>query len=365
MVAVGGELKTTACVAHGHTAWMSQHIGDTENLETLAMLDRTVRTLSDLQRVDPQAIISDAHPSYLSRAWARDEAARRGIAHLTVQHHHAHAASLMAEHGWPADEAVLAIAFDGTGYGSDGTLWGGELLVTTYARAERVGHLAPVLLPGGDAATRRPLRTALAHLFAAGLPWDEDLPCVTGADETERRIVARMLETGSGCTPTTSIGRLFDAIAALLDVRQDVQYEGQAAIELEALAGAAVPGADPRGWAPAVTRVGGALVLDPRPAVASAVAAVRAGAPRKDAARGFHEGLALGVSEAAALLREGTGVGVVGLTGGVFANALLTHACRARLEALGFAVLVHERVPCNDGGLALGQVAVAAAGGAA
>ena len=364
LIAVGGELKTTACVAHASRAWMSQHIGDTENLQTLQMLARTVATLTDLLQVTPEAIVSDSHPGYLSRRWAQEEAQRRGIAHLSVQHHHAHAASLMAEHRWPVDEPILAITFDGTGYGTDGTLWGGELLLATYARAERVGHLAPVALPGGDAATRRTLRMALAHLHAAGIPWDTDLVPVQSAQERECAIVAQMLATGTGCTPTSSIGRLFDAVAALLDVRQDVDYEGQAAIELEALATAEPPASDPRAWAPALRREGGRLVLDPGPTITAAAGALRAGISRAQAARAFHEGLALAVAEAAMLLREGTGVGVVGLTGGVFANAVLTGACRARLEAGGFAVLVHEKVPPNDGGLALGQVAVAAAGGA-
>ncbi len=245
LLAVGGELKTTIAVAQGRHAWMSQHIGDTQNLETLAMLARTAGTLCELQRVRPTAIVSDAHPGYLSRRWAGEEARRREVPHLTVQHHHAHLASLLAEHRMAPDEPVLGFTFDGTGYGTDGTIWGGELLLGSYSAVERVGHLRPVLLPGGDAAVRRPLRTALAHLAASGEQPPSSL--IAGAEPNELAVVGRMLETGTGCTPTTSMGRLFDAIASLLDVRQQVDYEGQAAIELEALAATA----------PSARRVGG------------------------------------------------------------------------------------------------------------
>ncbi len=237
LLAVGGELKTTLCLASGRRAWMSQHIGDTANLETLELLARVADTLASLARIEPEAVVADLHPGYLSRGWAERRAAEAGVPLRLVQHHHAHLASLLAEHGVPPDVPVLGFAFDGTGYGPDGTIWGGEVLLGGYAAAERVGHLAPVALPGGDAATRRPARSALAHLHAAGLSWDDRLPAVAAADDTERRVVGRMLDRGAGCTPTTSMGRLFDAVAALAGVCQDATYEGQAAIELEALVG--------------------------------------------------------------------------------------------------------------------------------
>ena len=366
LVAVGGELKTTICVASARLAWLSQHIGDTENLETLAMLERTVEMLTQLLRVTPSAMISDAHPAYLSRLWAEKEAALRGIPHLTVQHHHAHLSSLLAEHGWTPGRPVLGVAFDGTGFGTDGSIWGGELLLGSFESVERIGHVRPILLPGGDAAIRRPLRTALAHARAASIDWDDDLACVRRAEPNEVAVIGRMLDTGTGCTPTTSMGRVFDAIAALLDVRQDVDYEGQAAIELEALAACAPPStaAAAQEWAPQVEWIDDHLILDPRPCIASAVAAVRAGIDTASAARHFHDGLATSVARAAVAVRDRTGVDTVGLTGGVFANAVLSAGCSGRLREAGFTVLVHERVPPNDGGLALGQIAVAAAGGA-
>ncbi len=362
LLAVGGELKTTVCLAHGRRAWLSQHIGDTENLETLALLARTVDTLAALSRIDPQAVAADLHPGYLSRRWAAERAAAMGVPLVLVQHHHAHVAALLAEHGLPPDQPVLGVAFDGTGYGPDGTIWGGELLLGSYAEVSRVGHLVPVALPGGDAAIRRPARVALAHLRGAGLDWRPDLPPVAAADEVERGVVARMLDTGVGCTPTTSMGRLFDAVSSLVGVCQDATYEGQAAIELEALAEAAHDG--PRGWALGVdVAATGALRLDPGPVLRAAVAAVLAGEQAGRVGWAFHSAVADGVGVAADLVRERTGVTTVGLTGGVFQNGVLTRACRDTLEQRGFAVLVHRVVPPNDGGLALGQVAVAAAGG--
>ncbi|MEZ5115907.1 MAG: carbamoyltransferase HypF [Candidatus Nanopelagicales bacterium] len=363
-LAVGGELKTTVCVASGRRAWMSQHIGDTANLETLALLERTADTLSALARVDPGLVVADLHPGYLSRRWAEQRAAATGARLRLVQHHHAHLGSLLAEHGVAPGEPVLGVAFDGTGYGTDGTIWGGELLLGSYQEVERVGHLRPVSLPGGDAAIRRPARTALAHLAAAGVDADTGIPAVAACDDVELRVVGRLLQTGAGCTPTTSVGRLFDAVASLLGVRHDASYEGQAAIELEALAAGADPGPDGAAWRMAVERDdAGALVIDPRPAVRAGAAATRAGVAAPAAARAFHEALADAVRDAAVLVRAETGVVRVGLTGGVFQNSLLTAACRGRLEAAGLTVLVHRVVPPNDGGLALGQAAVAASGG--
>jgi hydrogenase maturation protein HypF len=342
---------------------MSQHIGDTENLETLAMLERVVTTLSALTRVDVEVVVADAHPAYLSRRWALQHAAARGADTVLVQHHHAHLASLLAEHRVEPGEDVLGFVFDGTGYGTDGTIWGGELLLGSYAHAERVGHLRPVRLPGGDAAVRRPARTAMAHLEAAGIAWDGDIPSIEAADATERAAIASMMRSGTGCTPTTSMGRLFDAVASILGVRHDVEHEGQAAMELEALAVTSPGATDPDGWGLDVEDEAGSLLLDPAPVVRAAVRSVRAGVPAGAASRAFHAAVAAAVEAAALRLRDTHGTGVVGLTGGVFQNARLSEDCRGRLERQGFRVLVHELVPPNDGGLALGQVAVAAAGG--
>ncbi len=366
MLAMGGELKTTLCVARGRTAWLSQHIGDTANLETLAMLERTVETLCALQRVTPEVIVSDAHPGYLSRRWAADAAAARGVEHLEVGHHHAHLASLLAEHRVPVGEPVLGVVLDGTGYGADGTIWGGELLLGSYAAVERVGHLRPIALPGGDAAIRHPARTAAAHLHAAGLGW-EGTASAAASTAAEGAVLARMLATGSHCTPTTSMGRLFDAVASLLDVRHEVEFEAQAAIELEALAASTTQEA--AGWRSAAGPYGpvvrtdpeGDVILDPAGWIAQAVADRAAGLDPATSSRAFHLALAEALTDAVLLVRDRYGMDTVGLTGGVFANDVLSSACQGSLRRAGLTVLVHRVVPPNDGGLALGQAAVAAA----
>jgi hydrogenase maturation protein HypF len=368
MVAVGGELKATVAVAEGRRAWLSQHVGDTEHLETLDVLARTIATLAALQQVDPGAIVSDAHPGYLSHGWARGRAAALGVPHLAVQHHHAHLASLLAEHGVPSGHPVLGVVLDGTGSGGDGTIWGGELLLGSYASVRRVGHLRPVLLPGGDAAVRHPARVAVAHLVAAGVPV-KGTAAAAALGDAHLRLLGRMLATGSHCVPTTSAGRLFDAVASLLDVRHAVDYEAQAAIELEALAARArarqVPARSTGKGPDGPTAAAGApVVIDPRAWVAAAAADHAAGRPVEQAALAFHVALADGIADAVGRLRAQHAVDTVGLSGGAFANAILTELCLDRLQGGGVRVLTHQLVPPNDGGLALGQVAVAAAGGA-
>ena len=405
-LAVGGELKTTIGVAAGRRAWLSQHIGDTENLATLAMLERTAATLGALQGVVPAMVVSDAHPDYLSTRWAADHAARLGVPHVRVQHHHAHLAALLAEHGVPPGEPVLGLVLDGSGYGADGTIWGGELLLGSYAAVRRVGHLAPIALPGGDAATRHPARSALAHLHAAGLgPRFDASASAAALSGDERRVLTRMLATGTRCATTTSAGRLFDAVSSLLGVCHRAAYEAQAAIELEAQAAielqaqaaielearaaaelqaqAAIEleaqaaaefaaqatargGAAAAGWPPMAVRDEGELtVIDPapwlawcvRPPVAQPVAPTRVPA----LAAAFHAAFAGALARAAARVCGRHGVRTVGLTGGVFANDLLATATARDLAAAGLTVLTHAAVPANDGGLALGQIAVAAA----
>lgn len=362
LLAVGAELKTTACLAVGHRAFLSQHVGDTENLATLQMLDRVTTLLAELCRVEPELVVADRHPGYLSRAWAQRRATATGARLVLVGHHHAHLASLLAEHAVPADEPVLGLCFDGTGYGDDGTIWGGEALLGSYAGYTRLGHLAPVSLPGGDAAVRRPARAALAYLHAAGVTADTRLPAVAACPPVERTAVASLLRSGSHCVPTTSMGRLFDAVSALAGVCQDADYEGQAAVELEALAAAQPTGAPtPPGWAFGVREEAGALVLDPGPLVAAVARAVLDDTPVARVAAGFHAAVADGCAALAGFAADAHGVRTVGLTGGVFQNTRLTGLVRRRLQGHGFVVLTHHRVPPNDGGLALGQAAVAAA----
>jgi len=359
-LAVGGELKATVCLAHGRRAWMSQHLGDVATLEALDLLARTVEVLAAQSRVQPVLVAADMHPGYLSRRWAGEHAERLGARLHLVQHHHAHLASLLAEHGRPPGEAVLGVTFDGTGYGPDGTIWGGEFLLGSYADVRRVAHLQAVSLPGGDAAIRHPARIALAHLDAAGLKWDPRLPAVEAVVPRERTLLAGMLRSGAGCTPTTSMGRLFDAVSATAGVCQQAGYEGQAAIELEALLGDANPAADAYAFEP--REVDGVLLLDPAAVLRAAVADVLGGVGAQEVSRRFHTGVATMVRDVARLVRDEEGVRTVGLTGGVFQNATMTTQCRRLLHDDGFEVLVHRRVPPNDGGLALGQAMIAGLG---
>ncbi len=354
VLAVGGEMKATLCATTGDYAYLSQHIGDVESPETLAALDRTADHLLDLFRIPLEAVACDLHPGYLSADWAARFAARCGVPLVRVQHHHAHVASLLADAGWTG-EPVLGVCFDGTGYGTDGAIWGGEFLLADAVGVRRVGHLAYVPLPGGDAAVRRPYRVALSHLWAAGVAWDDDLPCVAACPDSERRILLRQLERNVACVPTSSVGRLFDAVAALAGVRQVVSYEAQAAIEMEALTDATAD--DPY---PFPIAEGEPIRLDPGPLIAAVAADVRRGHAVGAIAARFHESVAFAICRVARLIRDRRGTTAVGLTGGAFQNVRLLRLASDRLRASGFVVLAHRQVPANDGGLSLGQAAIAA-----
>ncbi len=356
-LAVGADLKNTCLLAEGRYAWLSQHIGDMDDLATLDAFAATESHLERLTGVTPVQLVTDRHPAYRSSRWARDNAATRPV--RTVQHHHAHVAAVMAEHGLDGSAPVVGIAFDGTGYGTDGAVWGGEVLICDYKGFERFGHLGYVWLAGGDATVHRPYRMALAHLSAAGIAWDEDLLPVQACPAAERDVLAHQLATGFGCVPTSSVGRLFDAVAALTGMRQVVDYEAQAAIELEAHARAEPAAVEGYSLGLSDANVDGCpLVLDAAPLVRSVVADVRAGVSTGVVSGRLHAGLAAMVRDIAHRVRERNGLETVALTGGVFQNALLLSSSRRLLRADGFRVLTHRHVPPNDGGLALGQVLV-------
>jgi hydrogenase maturation protein HypF len=359
-LAVGGELKNACCLIDGDNAFCSAHIGDMGSLDTARAFERVVAQLNSLHRLMPRVLAADAHPAYLTRAWAERHSGGPGEPELRlVQHHHAHVVSLLAEHG-RIGEPMIGVAFDGTGYGDDGTIWGGEFLLlgTDSARFRRAGHLRAVDLPGGDAAVRNPCRMALAYLAAAGVPWFDGLPPVDACAPGEQAAIRAQLASGAGTVACTSMGRLFDAVASLLGVRHRIGYEAQAAIELEVLA---ERGRRDAGLAPGLRfRLSPDGVLDYRPVVRGLVDGVRAEVPRAALAHAFHIAVADAVTECAVQLAGQADVHVVGLTGGVFQNVLLVRECRRRLEAAGLEVLVHRLVPPNDGGLALGQAVVAA-----
>jgi hydrogenase maturation protein HypF len=347
VLACGAELKNTFCLAKENHAFVSHHIGDLENAETLRSFTEGIEHFQRLFDVTPRVVAHDLHPEYLSTKYALelDDIDIQG-----VQHHHAHIASCLADNG--ADGPVIGVAFDGTGYGTDGTIWGGEFLIADYADFSRGGHLLPVPMPGGQAAIRQPWRMAAAYLDAAS----PDRLDVWRRNQERWAAVVSMARRGVNSPLTSSAGRLFDAVAAILGVRDAVTYEGQAAIELEQLADPGERGAYHAAFEPAEPfRVrGGDLVQ-------AAVSDLGRGTPGEIVAARFHNGMAAMVEAGCSLLRERHGLGTVALSGGVFQNMLLFEQAAERLEARGFRVLTHSRVPCNDGGISLGQAVVAAA----
>ncbi|WP_281917801.1 carbamoyltransferase HypF [Nocardia sputorum] len=348
-LAVGADLKNTCAMADGRYAWLSQHIGDMDDLATLRSFDAAQRHLGELTAVHPVQLVADAHPGYRSAAWARRNAGERPL--YTVQHHHAHIAAVMGEHGLGASEQVVGIAFDGTGFGPDGAVWGGEVMLAGYKGYRRLAHLKYVPLAGGDLAVRRPYRMALAHLRAAGINWADDIPAVAACPPAERSVLAHQFRTGLGCAPTSSMGRLFDAVSSLCGVRHVVDYEAQAAIELEGLSRSGAEGATayrfPLGD-------GDPAVIDPAPVLAGVVADVRAGEPARVVGARFHAAVARLTLELAT--RYAAPAQIVALSGGVFQNALLLARSCALLRDNGFTVITHRRLPPNDGGLAFGQL---------
>jgi hydrogenase maturation protein HypF len=349
-LAVGADLKNTLAVADGKYAWLSQHIGDMDDLSTLAAFDSAQHHLQALTGVEPELLVADSHPLYRSAAWAHRNAAGRPV--RAVQHHHAHIASVMAEHGLDGSHPVLGFAFDGTGYGPDGAVWGGEVLLADYKGYQRLSHLRYVPLPGGDVSVLRPYRMALAHLWAAGVDWDPDLAPVRACPQDEQRVLAHQLETGLGCTPTSSMGRLFDTVASLVDVRQVVAYEAQAAIELEGMSRDAVCGTATYRFAIDPTQA--PVVIDPTPVIEAIIADIGRGTAAGVIGARFHVAVADLIVGLATT--EVTDTPTVALSGGVFQNALLLRLAVRGLRDKGFDVITHRVVPPNDGGVALGQL---------
>ncbi len=362
LLAVGGHLKSVFALARGRHAYQSQHLGDLENLSGLDFFTESLDHLMRTFEIAPQTVVHDLHPGYLSTVWAKEWARERGLPLIGVQHHHAHIAGCMAEHA--LDGPVIGLALDGTGYGTDGRIWGGEVLVARLDGFERFAHLDYVPMPGGDAAVREPWRMALAHLHAAG--FDVASPetlTLLGAKEREARLLARMMERGINAPLTSSLGRLFDAVAAVVLNRRVVDYEAQAAIELE---GIAVDEPDDSAGYP-ITVEGGnwdnrePMRMKVAPMWAELLRDRRGGASKPRMAARFHIGVADAFVGVAAAARAATGISTVALSGGVMHNRRLARLLRVKLEAEDFQVYQHRRVSPGDGGLSYGQAAAAAA----
>ncbi|HYM67393.1 MAG TPA: carbamoyltransferase HypF, partial [Patescibacteria group bacterium] len=352
LLACGAELKSTFCLAKGSRAWVGHHIGDLKNWETLRSFRDGIAHFEGLFAVEPEVVAHDLHPDYLSTGYALQ---RDGVELVAVQHHHAHLAAVLAEHG-ERGPAIGAI-YDGSGFGDDGTVWGGELLAGGLEHVERVGHLHPVRLPGGDAAAREPWRMACAWLIAA-LEGEAPMPPTIAGRVPQARWeqVAEMARRGTASPVTTSAGRLFDAVAALCGVRTTVREEGRAAMELEAVAAPREQGAYPL---PLVD--GDVLELDARETVRATLRDLAAGVPPALVSARFHNALADATARAVSQLAERRGVQIAVLSGGVFQNRLLLERCANALADSGLRVLIPRRLPPNDGAIAYGQAAVTAA----
>ncbi len=354
LLACGAELKSTFCVAKGARAWVSHHIGDLSNYETLRSFTDGIEHFQRLFAVEPEVVVHDLHPEYLSTKYALD---LDGVQAIGVQHHHAHLAACLAEHS--ESGPVIGVVYDGTGYGEDGTIWGGELLVGDLRGFERAGHLWPVALPGGERAIREPWRMACAWIVASGAADEPNPPPAIASmiDSRDWRAVTGLARSGLASPQTTSIGRLFDAVAAFCGLRLRVNYEGQAAVELEAAADTAEHDLYPLPLVEHDRRI----VLDARETVAAILRDLEAGARTSTVAARFHNALRAATSSACVRLASRSDIGTVVLAGGSFQNRLLLEAVAATLHRSGLRVLVPERLPTNDGGISYGQAAVAAA----
>ncbi len=352
-LAFGAELKNTFCLAKDRYAFMSHHIGDLQNYETLASYLEAIDHYQKLFHIDPEVLGHDLHPDYFSARAALELAERKNIPAVAVQHHHAHIASCMAENHIPADNRVIGVAFDGTGYGTDEAIWGGEFLLCSYANFDRAYHLQYVPLPGGDKAVHKPARTALAYLWALGLDWEPDLAPVDSLCADEKQFIKSQLEHRLNAPLQSSAGRLFDAVSSLIGICQAANYEAQAAIELEAIADAHEQGLYSFDFNTQAQSIG------IKPLLEAILADLHGGLALSVISAKFHNCMAQMVCEVVMTMRNSTSVNTVALSGGVWQNTTLLNKTMALLKPMGMKVITHNLVPSNDGGIALGQCIVA------
>ncbi len=367
ILACGAELKNTFCVTRDEYAFLSQHIGDMENLETLEHFETTIELYKRLFRIEPEIIAYDMHPEYLATKYAKSKISNiqypiSNIQYpIPIQHHHAHVAACLADNGWPAEGGpVIGVAFDGTGYGTDGHIWGGEFLVADYHGFRRVGHLEYLPMPGGEAAIKNPYRLAISYLYTllGEFPF---FPFLAEVDDTELRIIKQQIDRGINSPLTSACGRLFDAVAALIGVRERVTYEAQAAIELEMAVKIQNPKSkiQIRGYPFGVEEGEDGAVIRLRGLFDALLADLRGGVAVGEMAYRFHVTVAEMIEAMCERIAQETGLRTVALSGGCFQNRLLLALVMLRLREVGLRVLLHRQVPCNDGGLSLGQAVIA------
>ena len=360
ILACGAELKNTFCVTRDEYAFLSQHIGDMENLETLEHFETTIELYKRLFRIEPEIVAYDLHPEYLSTKYAKSQISNIQYP-IPIQHHHAHVAACLADNGWTAEGGpVIGVAFDGTGYGTDGHIWGGEFLVADYHGFRRVGHLEYLPMPGGEAAIKNPYRLAISYLYTllGEFPF---FPFLAEVDDTELRIIKQQIDRGINSPLTSACGRLFDAVAALIGVRERVTYEAQAAIELEMAVKIQNPKSkiQIRGYPFGVEEGEDGAVIRLRGLFDALLADLRGGVAVGEMAYRFHVTVAEMIEAMCERIAQETGLRTVALSGGCFQNRLLLALVVPRLREVGLRVLLHRQVPCNDGGLSLGQAVIA------
>ena len=354
VLACGAELKNTFCLTHGNYAFLSHHIGDLENMETLESFEKGIAQFERIFRVDTRAIAHDLHPDYLATRYAQNRASQENLPAFGVQHHHAHIVACMVDNQLAGDQPVIGVAFDGTGYGTDGTIWGGEFLVADFKGFERMYHLETIPLPGGDLAVREPWRIALSWLNQVKIPWDDRLLPVKYLtnEPTLSGIFQQQWIAKINSPLTSSMGRLFDAASALSGIRLQVNYEGQAAIEFEAI----VDPSEKKGYPFEI----GSVQVRPDPLIHELVNDVKNEVSKPRIAARFHNGVAEMTAQVCEAIRKRTDISDVALSGGVWQNLTLFKGTLERLRSRGFRVYSHHQVPPNDGGIALGQAVVAA-----
>jgi hydrogenase maturation protein HypF len=359
ILACGAEEKSTFCLTRDNYAFVSQHIGDLENLETMEHFETTLELYKKLFRINPKIVAYDMHPEYLSTKFALELAEKcLDIRLVPVQHHHAHIASCLADNG--VESPVIGVSLDGTGYGTDGRIWGGEFLVADLKGFNRMGHLEYLPLPGGAAAIKRPYRIAIGYLLKL---LGEDalistkLDFLEQVDPVEIDLIKRQIQTGLNSPLTSSMGRLFDAVSALIGVRGEIDYDAQAAIELEMIAYDADVG--DRAYPYVVVEHEGVSVVQLKELLSAIVLDLQQGVPQAEIAAKFHNTVAGMICGVCKVILAKTGIKQVALSGGVFQNRLLLRRAAPLLESAGFSVLTHKQVPCNDGGISLGQAAIA------